>query len=274
VAGDVTDTGTLTVSGTTDIDTAASNGNITLNTNEHSLNTLQVDAGTGTVLVDEADALTLQVDGAGDVTVDAGGALTLNAGSMSNLTADAASITDAGALTVSGEITADTSADNGNIDLSNNVHTVATVTANAGTGTVNIQEADGLNLGDTTASSLTVTTSGAVADSGTLTISGNTTIDTSAANGNVDLDTNTHSLNTLIVNAGTGTVDVDEADGLNLGNITAASLTASVAGDVTDTGTLTVSGTTDIDTAASNGNITLNTNEHSLNTLQVDAGTG
>ncbi|MER2492253.1 hypothetical protein, partial [Catenovulum sediminis] len=98
----------------TDIDTAASNGNITLNTNEHSLNTLQVDAGTGTVLVDEADALTLQVDGAGDVTVDAGGALTLNAGSMSSLTADAASITDAGNLTVVNTADLDTSVANGN----------------------------------------------------------------------------------------------------------------------------------------------------------------
>ncbi|WP_016954559.1 filamentous hemagglutinin N-terminal domain-containing protein, partial [Catenovulum agarivorans] len=291
--GAVSDTGTLTVSGTTDIDTASNNSAITLNTNTHSLNTLIVESGTGAVDIDETDALTLQVDSAGDVTIDSVGALTLNTGSMSNLTVSAAaSVTDAGALTVTGTTDIDTSTANGNVDLSNNTQSLNVFTVAAGTGTVMVDETDALDLGNITASALTVTAGGAVSDSGTLTVSGTTDIDTSAGNADITLNTNTHSLATLVVDAGTGAVDIDEADALTLqvdgaGDVTVdsvgaltlnagsmANLTVADATSITDAGALTVTGTTDLDTSTANGAIVLDTFTHNLNTFTADAGTG
>ncbi|WP_016954558.1 beta strand repeat-containing protein, partial [Catenovulum agarivorans] len=291
--GAVSDSGTLTVSGTTDIDTSAGNADITLNTNTHSLATLIVDAGTGAVDVDETDALTLQVDGAGDVTVDSVGALTLNAGSMSNLTVTAASsITDAGALAVSGTTDLDTSTANGAIVLDTFTHNLNTFTADAGTGAIDIDETDALDLGDTTTSALTITAGGAVSDSGTLTVSGTTDIDTSAGNGAITLNTNTHSLNTLVVDSGTGNVDIDETDALTLqvdgaGDVTVdsvgaltlnagsmANLTVTDADSVTDAGVLTVTTAVDVDTSANNGAVDLGNNTHNLASFTANAGTG
>ncbi|EWH08058.1 hypothetical protein DS2_19301, partial [Catenovulum agarivorans DS-2] len=292
-ADSITDAGVLSITSTADIDTSLANGNIDLNNNTHSIGSLIVDAGTGNVDIDETDALTLQVDNAGDVTVDSVGALTLNAGSMSNLTVtEAASIVDTGALTVTGTTDLDTSLAGGDIDLDTATHSLATLTVNAGAGSVDVDETDAIALGNITAANFTVSAGGAVSDTGTLTVSGTTDIDTAANNSDIILNTNTHSLNTLIVEAGTGDVDIDETDALTLqvdsagdvavdsvGALTLnagsmANLTVTDAASVTDAGALTVTGTTDLDTSTANGNIDLGNNTHSLNIFTVAAGTG
>ncbi|MER2491529.1 beta strand repeat-containing protein, partial [Catenovulum sediminis] len=286
----------------------ALSGSVTTNNNDLTIrglgdaNTIGLGSGTGDVQVSQAE-LDLLNAGSGVITFGktTGGTITADAVDLDTTTThqgidivtsgdfsvangfnigfatgddldiEAANLVNGGsAVVTSNKLDLDLS---GNAALTGNNVIVGTVTGDID-GDLDLNNTVGVGLGALTATNLDVTANGNVSETGVLTVSGTTDIDTSAANGNVDLDTSTHSLGTLVVNAGTGSVDVDEADGLNLGNITAASLTASVAGDVTDTGILTVSGTTDIDTAASNGNITLNTNEHSLNTLQVDAGTG
>ncbi|KMT66061.1 filamentous hemagglutinin N-terminal domain-containing protein [Catenovulum maritimum] len=289
--GGLTSTGTLTVSGLTDIDTSHSNGGIALNNTAHSLSSLQVNAGTGNVDINEADALTLAVTAAGDVTLDSVGALTLNAGSMANLTVTtSASITDAGALTITD--TANLTTSNGVVDLDNNTHSLTNLLVNAGTGVIDIAETDNLNLGTTTGSALTITAGGDVTDTGVVTVSGTTSINTSGASGDIDLSNNAQVLNTLVVNAGTGDVYVNETDALTLevtaaGDVTVdsvgaltlnagsmADLTVTAASSVTDAGALTSTGTVSIDTSAANGNIDLDNNVHTLANFGGNAGTG
>ncbi|EWH08259.1 filamentous hemagglutinin outer membrane protein, partial [Catenovulum agarivorans DS-2] len=254
-------------------------------------------AGTGVITFGRSTGGAVDIDGADlTTTTTHAGVDILSAGAVSidnalnvadDLDIESASVSNSGSAVITAvDLDVTTT---GNADLSGNNVLSGTITSDV-SGNLTLTNTTNTTLGTTSAANLTLSSNGSVTDAGVISVTGTTDIDSSTANGNVDLNNNTHNLATLVVDAGTGTLDVAETDALtlqvdNAGAVTLDSvgdltlnagtmtgLTVTAANSVTDAGALTVSGTTDIDTSAANGNIDLNNSTHSLATLVVDAG--
>ena len=226
--GALTDSGPLTVAGTTTLTAGAAN-NITLD-NANDFNTVSMVSG-NTVVLNDVNALDL-----GASTISGGLTVTTNG-----------ALTDSGALTVAGPTTLTAGAAN-NITLDsagNNFTTVAITSGN----TVVLNDVNALDLGASTISGgLTVTTNGALTDSGPLTVAGTTTLAAGAAN-NITLD-NANDFNTVSIVSG-NTVVLNDVNALNLGASTiSGDLSVTTGGALTPSGALTVAGNAAFDTSA------------------------
>ena len=310
----VTDSGTVTVGGTTNI-TTTGDGSVVLDSDANAFTgAMTFNLGSGDLTIDNnTTALSLVSTSSGTVTVEDAGALMVE-GSMANLAVtDADSVDDSATLTVTGNTTIDTSAGNGTVSLDDTSNSLAgTVMISSGSGAITVDNnTTALDLVTNSSGTVTVTDAGAltvagsmgsfvvtdadsVDDSATLTVTGATTIDTSAGNGSIMLDDDANSLGgTVTVTSGSGGITLDNATNAldvvstssgavtieNSGALTAAgsmgSLMVSNATSVNDSATLTITGTTDIDTSASNGAVTLDDDANSLGgTVMVNAGTG
>ena len=121
--------------------------------------------------------------------------------------------------------------------------------------TVVLNDVNALDLGASTISGgLTVTTNGAITDSGPLSVAGPTTLTAGAAN-NITLD-NANDFSTVSVVSGNNVV-LNDVNALDLGASTiSGGLTVTTNGALTDSGPLTVAGPTTLAAGAAN-NITL-----------------
>jgi len=222
--GAVTDSGNLAISGRTTI-AAGSGNNITLD-----------EAGN-----DFADRVT--ITSGNNVTLRDTNGLTLSTTTVSgdfNVTANG-SIVDFGDISVAGTTTLAAGASN-NITLNrvgNDFNTVQVTSGN----NVTLRDTNGIDLGDSTVSgTFNVKTNGAITDSGTLIITGTTTLAAGAAN-DITLDTPTNDFSTVGITSANNVTLVD-TNTIDLATSTVSgNLNVTANGAITISGTLTVSGT-------------------------------
>ncbi|MCC6661572.1 MAG: filamentous hemagglutinin N-terminal domain-containing protein [Phycisphaerales bacterium] len=249
VTGNITDSGTVTVGGNADFTTSQANDDIVVNQ-------LAV-AGTVGVHTNGATADALVTNSA-----------TLNlAASQVGRTLTAAStggnITDAAAVTAGTSASFTTSAANADITLDTTSAPTISASTTGATGNATITGAAGVNLGASSiGGALTVVaTTGNITDAATVTVGGNADFTTSQANDDITVD-NLAVAGTVGVhtNGPTANATVVNATALNLaasqvgGNL----LATATLGNVTDAGTLTVTGTAGFTASQAGADITVN----------------
>ncbi len=292
--GDITDTGTVEVGGTTDLD---ANGNdVILDTTANDF-TGPVNVTNATnVTLDDKNAINLgNIAATGNLDVDSGGNVTVtgtvnvdgsanidanaNGGSTGGTIAD----TGAGVLDIEGATTLDAGDQNVALDNANNDFTGVVNVTNAAN--VALDDQNELILGNVnTAGNLDVDTAGSVEVTGTVAVGGDANIDTNAnggpggtisdtgagrvdVEGSTTLDANGNDI--ALDNAGNdftgavsivsgGDVTLVDQNAIDLGNSNVSgNLNVDAGGAITDSGTLDVNGSTTLD---ANGNpITLDT---------------
>ncbi len=242
--------------------------------------------GTSNLTVTGSDTITL-TNGGNDFT----GAITLNSGTGAvsitdstntilaastlggTLTVNSAgTITDSGALAITGNSSFSTTVANQSItlDTPTNALTGAVTFNTSGTGGVTLD--NGTTAVDLATSSvgqnLTITTGGAITDSGALTVGGTSSFTTDLANQSIILDTPTNALTGAVTfnTSGTGGVTLD--NGTTAVDLATSSvgqnLTITTGGAITDSGALTVGGTSSFTTDLANQSITLDTATNAL----------
>ncbi len=241
--GSITDDGAvdLTVTGNADFADTGGAG-ITLD-DDYSFGTLTFNS-TGSVIIAESDATVLSG--------------TSTAGTL-ELDSDA-SISDDGTANVTVTGLADFDANSGTNDITlNDTYNFGSLTFDGAV--VDITEASAMVLADnSTATTLTLTSNGAMTDTGTVTVTGVTTLDAGAANDIIldSVDSNFDSDDTGdAINVTNGNdVTITDADGLTVGAITATGdLNVNIDADATNgaetldlrTGTFTVTGNINLD---------------------------
>ncbi|HEY1172521.1 MAG TPA: hypothetical protein VGH19_14220 [Verrucomicrobiae bacterium] len=174
-------------------------------------------------------------------------------------------ITDSGDLLVTG-VTTLTAGNANNITLNNN-NNFSTVSVVSGNNVV-LNDTGAIDLGASTISgTLNVTAAGLISDSGNLLVTGTATL---AAGGTITLDSAGNDFNTVSSTAG-GNVTLVDVDNIDLGASTiGGGLTVTAAGAITDSGALTVTGPTTLTAGAAN-NITLD-NANDFGTVSVVSG--
>ena len=189
-------------------------------------------------------------------------------------TATTGDITDSGALAVTGATTF-TAAGGQSVTLNNSNNfdgTVTFATASGNLKNVTITDATALDLGVLTLAqvagaggNLTVTTGGALTDSGALVIPGTTTI--TATGQVVELDHTSNNFATILFGSSSNavsSVEVVDTNAIVIGaSKSTGNFTVTAGDDVTDSGTVTVGGNLSVTTSASNGLI-------NMGTLEVD----
>jgi hypothetical protein len=250
--GTVIDSGVLSVTGTSAFTTDVNNQTITLDSTTNQFGsavTLTTQGTTANVTIDGGTtALAIQGNVAGDLAVTAG-----------------AAITDSAALTVSGTSSFTVDAGSNNITLGTANLTGAISVNTTGTSDFNLDNTTtNVNLGTVgVTGNLSVTTGGTIIDSGVLTITGTSAFVTDVNNQTITLDSTTNQFGgavTLTTQGTTANVTID-------GGTTALAIQGNVAGDlaviagaaITDSATLTVSGTSSFTVDAGSNNITLGT---------------
>ncbi len=216
-SGPITDSGVLTVGGTSSFTNSLANQSITLDTATNAL----------------SGVINFSTTGTGDVTLDNGTTAT-NLGTVSvggNLSVTAGNvITDSGVLTVGGtsSFTTDVANQSITLDTPTNALTGAVTFNTSGTGGVTLD--NGTTAVDLATSSvgqnLTITTGGAITDSGALTVGGTSSFTTDLANQSITLDSATNALSGAVSFTTSGTGDA------SLTNNTSTTLAASTVGDI------------------------------------------
>jgi hypothetical protein len=269
MVGSVTQNGALTVAGTSSFTTSTNNADITLTNAGNLLSgtvSLNTTGGTGNASLTNAKATDL---GASTV----GGNLTVT-DSVGNLT-------QSGALTVGGTSSFTTSASSATITLNNaNLLTgAASLNTSGASGNASLINAKATVLGaSNVGGNLTVTdTVGNLTQTGVLTVAGTSSFTTSATDATITLTnagnllTGAASLNT----SGTGgnaSLTNNKATVLGDWNVGGNLVVTDRLGNLTQSGVLTVGGTSSFTTSASNATITL-TNAGNLLTGAVSLNT-
>ena len=247
--GNITQSGTLDIEGTTTLITSANDATINLGTSSN--------AFTGALLLTTNDS---GADTAGDVSIHGGTtALVMGASTIDGdltLTSTATGnnpITDTGTLKVRGTTTV--SASGVNVVLNSAANNFQGAVAINGVN-VTMVDAGAIDLGASTVTgTYTLTAGGAVTDSGALVISGVTTVN--ASSGDVTLNSAANNFQGAVVIDGVNVTMVD-AGAIDLGAATVSGTYGITAGGpVTDSGTQEIAGITTI--SASGQNVTLDT---------------
>ncbi|NOX43619.1 MAG: filamentous hemagglutinin N-terminal domain-containing protein [Gammaproteobacteria bacterium] len=236
----------------------ANTGNITLDNAANDFNTLVI-SNAQDVIVQDANALTLQDVTARDFKLTTTGDVIQSAGTGVISTGDAVINTGA--------------ANTGNITLDNATNDFNTLEITNAQDVI-VRDANALTLQDVTARDFTLTTAGDVIQSAGVSVisTGDAVINTGAANtGNITLDNAANDFNTLeITNA--QDVIVRDTNALTLQDVTARDFTLTTAGDVIQSteASVILTGDTVINTGAiGTGNITLDNTANDFNTLEI-----
>ena len=157
-----------------------------------------------------------------------------------------------------------------NITLNNAANNFSTVGITSGNN-VALTDVNALILGASTVSgTLGVTTAGALTQSGPLTVTGVTTLAAGAAN-NITLNNAANNFSTVGITSGNN-VALTDVNALILGASTVSgTLGVTTAGALTQSGPLTVTGTTTLAAGAAN-NITLNNAANNFSTVGITTG--
>lgn len=241
--GDITNSGTLSVAGTSTL--TASAGNITLTQAGNDFNRVAVPSANDVAIVD-ANAIDLgPISITGNLQVTSNGAITQNGGI---LTINGINKTATFAAGSANDITLNNSA--------NDFRTVAITSAN----NVVLNDVNALNLGTTNlAGNLNITTSGHLTQTGALTLTGSNktaTFDVGSTHDIILQNTGNSFANAIINSA--NNVTLFDTSALNFGTSSISGNLISSSGAVTQSGTLTVPGTSSFN-AGSNA-ITLTQN--------------
>jgi filamentous hemagglutinin family protein len=248
--GNITDSGAVSVGGDAIFITSAADADITLDTT----------SVTGSV--------GLNTNGAGgDATFTSSSAVDLAAstiGGALNVTAGGA-ITDSGTLAVTGNTTLNAGANNITLDDAGNTFGTLALAGND----VSIAENAATDLGASTVSgALSIASQGAITDSGTLAVTGNTTLN--AGTNNITLDDAGNTFGTLALTGNDVSITENAATDLGASTVTGA-LSITSQGAITDSGAVTVGGTSTFTSTQNNADITLDqvssTGAVSLNTI-------
>ena len=226
----ITQSGDLSIGGTTDLGANIAS-NILLNrAGNNFVGGVFVTSGNNVTLV---DANTLDL---------AGGTVSGNLSLTSN-----GAITDSGGLAVTGTTTLAAGAAN-DITLdsvgNNFVNAVGIISGR----NVTLVDANAIDLGPTSTVSgnLSVTANGAISDSGSLVVTGTTTLATGAAN-NITLDNGLNNFGGAVSITSGNNVTLVNADGIDLGaSNVSGNFSVTTGGAVTDSGNLIIGGTTTV----------------------------
>ena len=248
--GNVTQSGALTVGNTATIATATT-ANVVLTKATNAFNTVAVTQAKDVTLTD-TNAIVL---GASTVS----GSLTVTAGEA---------ITDSGALSVTNTATFETAADkNITLDNANNFNKVVVTKAND----VNLNDTSAIVLGASTISGdFSVTAAEAVTQSGALSVTnGTTTIATNAAK-NVDLSKASNDFATVGITSAND-VSLQDANAIDLAASTVSGgLAVTAGGDISDSGALTITGATVLNTPGNN--VVLDEAANDFSSIQITSG--
>ena len=287
--GNISDSGNLTVTGTSMFLTGASGSNIILDSSGNAFSnavTLQADAGNetfGNITFVDSGAVRLHSSAGanGDLYINA--ATDAAVGGNLNVTATTGNITQGRAVTVGGTSSFTTSANNADITLNTTTNAFTGAITLSTTGSSAHANIDGgttaLNIGaSSVAGNLYLRTGNNITDSGTVTVGYGLVATTDKNNGAINLgtlavgstvDLTTHgSGNATVVNDAVLIIAASEVGG----NLAATATT----GNILDNGVLTVAGTSSFTTSQNNADITLNnanafTGAVSLNTTGSSA---
>jgi hypothetical protein len=255
--GAVTDSGVITATGATTV--TATGFDITLDSN-NDFSSIALTGANGSV-TDANDINVAASTLTGSLTVNASGAVDIAASSATDLTVTTTgNVTDSGVLTISGATTV-TGADI-TLDAANQFASIAVTGDN-----VSITDADALVLnGSTVSGDLAVTTGGAITDGGAISVAGATTINAGGADITL-ADAGSDYASIALTGANVAVTDVN---GLDLAASTVSgTLGVTADGDVTDSGTVAVTGATTINTS---GNVTLDEAASDYASLGVKGG--
>ncbi len=270
----ITETGVLTVAGTSSFTDTAANASINLGTSTNALTgAVTLDNGTSTGAV----TLKNSVSGTGTVL----GASTVG-GNLTVTGLDTTGITETGVLTVAGTSSFTDTAANASINLGTSTNALTgAVTLDNGTSTgvvtlKNSVSGTGTVLGaSTVGGNLTVTgldTAG-ITETGVLTVAGTSSFTDTAANASINLGTSTNALTgavTLDNGTSTGVVTLKNSvsgTGTMLGASTVGgnlTVTGLDTFGISETGVLTVKGTSSFTETAANATINLSTQANAL----------
>jgi trimeric autotransporter adhesin len=245
--GDLTQSGALTVAGTTTLSAGPGN-DITLADAGNNFSTVAVGSGRDVALTD-ANTLDLGASTiSGILDVRTGGA-----------------VTQSGALHVARNATFAAGASN-DINLSNASNDFSTVAITSGRN-VTVQDSNAVNLGASTVSgTLNVTTDGSLTQSGALVVTGLTTL--SAGAGDITIDNPANNFRSLTISSGNNVILVD-SNALDLGDSTISGvLNVATSGPLTQSGPLTVAGATTLAAGAGN-DITLSNPANNFSSVAV-----
>jgi hypothetical protein len=259
--GDISNPGSLTVTGASTLITAVDGSNVIL---DHAGNafsgavTLKADTtGTETFgnisfVDDSAVKLDADADTAGDLFIDA--STDGNVGGNLLITATTGNITQGVALGVTGSSTLTTSASDATITLGSATNALGgnvILTTSGTAGHVTIENGTtALGVQGTVSGDLILTSGDAIIDSDVLTVTGTTTVTTDVADKAINLGSLASSGNVIVSTLGTtGDVTIDNSD-------TALGVQGTVSGDliltsgeaITDSAELSVTGTTTVTT--------------------------
>lgn len=246
--GNITNSGTLQVAGTSTL--SASTGEITLTQAGNNFNRVAIPSATEVSIVD-TNAIDLgPISISGNLNVTANGAITQNGG----------------ALTINGinKIATFAAGTANDITLNNAANDFSTITINlTSANNVSLRDVNKLNLGTVTvAGNLEITTNGALTQTGALTMTGsNKTLTLAVGSANDILLHNSLNsfVNAVINNA--NNVTLTDTSALNFGTSTiSGNLEVSTTGAITQTGVLTVPGTSSFNAGTNSITLTQNNN--------------
>jgi trimeric autotransporter adhesin len=249
--GAIIDSGNIVVTGVTTLAAGATN-DIMLDSAGNNFSTVAVNSGNNVTLRD-ANALDLA---------------TSNVSGNLNVTT-AGAITDSGNLVVAGIVTLAAGAAN-DITLDSAGNNFSTVGVTSGRN-VSLTDANALDLGSSNVSgTFNITTNGGLTQSGTLNVTGATTVSAGAAN-DIILNNASNNFSTVAINSGNN-VTLADANALDLGaSIVSGTLNVTTNGALSQTGPMTVTGTTTL--AAGSGNdITLTNASNDFSAVAVANG--
>ncbi|MBT5471947.1 MAG: hypothetical protein HOK41_15205, partial [Nitrospina sp.] len=233
--GNISDSGTLVVPGTTTLV-----------------------AGTNTAILDDAanNFGTVAVTSASTATLVDVGAIDIGASNVTTLNVTAGgNISDSGTIIASGTTTLVAGANTAILDeVANNFGTVAVTSATTAT----LVDVDAIDLGASSVTTLNVTAAGAITDSGNLVVSGVSTFTTANAQSITLNNTNTFSTLAFVASAGTlADVTINDSDATDLAALTlTGNLSVTSGGAISDSGVLDITGTASF--TASGANIDIN----------------
>ena len=259
--GTIDDTGTLSVSASSEIENATVNGggDLTVTSGTLTLSKVTLDGVTLAGSFTNSDALTI------DDTVTLNGA-TLNGGT----------IDDTGTLSVSASSEIENATVNGGGDLTvtGGTLTLSKVTLDGVTLAGSFTNADKLTIDDTVTLNGATLNGGTIDDTGTLSVSASSEIENATINGGGDLTVTggTLTLSKVTLDGVTLAGSFANADKLTIDNTVTLNGATLNGGTIDDTGTLSVSASSEIENATVNGggNITVVGGTLTLATVTLD----
>lgn len=269
--GSISQTGALTVTGTPTFTVTAANSDILLASaaNDFNMTPVITTSGAGTIrdfalrnLSASAVIPTIPISLRNATFLFDNASIVLPTLALSGALSAAATgnITQTGPLSITGTTTLSATSDISLDNTSNNFSTVAITNANNAT----LNDSNAITLGTSTVSNNLNITSGALTDSGIITVGGTTTL--AAGTANITLNTAGNDFNIVAI-SNANNVILRDANALVLGasNIT-GTLGVTTSGAITQSSSLVINGTTTL-TAGTTNNITLDNTNNDFSTV-------